>query len=349
MQLMLDRSSPLYIPPRADPRLVGWTLAFLRACSAANYERSLAILARLGWRAGACIREIIESERIDCEYRRRGWLEVFRSPEGLQEGRETAEKLRRFGYNVDDMTGDQLRDRELAYGEEVVGALHYTDSAFADPEQFVTALAARASGHGARLLFETEARRLVVEDGRFSSVELGDGGRIGGDRVVLAAGAWTTGLAAAIGVRVPMQPGKGYHIDLAKVPFRPSTTSVLAETFIAVTPLGAGLRLAGTVELSGLDQSISRDRLERLIGGARCYLRGLERSEVVSEWCGLRPLTADGLPVIGWARRVAGVFIATGHAMMGFLLGPLTGLLASEILLDGGPSIEIGPLRADRF
>ena len=188
-----------------------------------------------------------------------------------------------------------------------------------------------------------------MKDGRFRSVELRDGRRIDGDRVVLAAGSWTTGLAAAIGVRVPMQPGKGYHIDLAAVPFRPSTTCVLAETFVAVTPLGEGLRLAGTIELSGLDQRISRDRLERLMTGARSYLRGIDSAEVVSEWCGLRPLTADGLPAIGWARGVEGVFIATGHAMMGFLLGPLTGLLASEILLDGSPSIEIGPMRADRF
>jgi D-amino-acid dehydrogenase len=349
LRLLLDRSSPLYIPPRLDASLIGWTLSFLRACSAASYERSLGILARLGWKAGACLHEIIEGERIDCEYQRRGWLEIFRTAEGLRSGMETAEKLRRFGYNVDEMTGEELRGREPAYNEEVVGALHYTDSAFADPCKFVTAIAARASNHGARMLFETEARRLVVEDGRFRSVELSDGRRVDGDRVVLAAGSWTTGLAAAIGIRVPMQPGKGYHIDLSNIQVRPSTTSVLAETFVAVTPLGEGLRLAGTIELSGLDRRISRDRLERLMSGARSYLLGIERAEVVSEWCGLRPLTADGLPAIGWARGADGVFIATGHAMMGFLLGPLTGLLASEILLDGSPSIEIGPLSADRF
>ncbi len=349
LRLLLDRASPLYIPPRLDPRLIGWTLSFLRACSAASYERSLEILARLGWKAGACISEIIDGESIECEYHRRGWLEVFRTAEAMQEGRETADRLRPFGYNIEEVSAEELRRREPAFSEGVVGALHYTDSAFANPEKFVIALAARAANHGARLLFETEARRVVVNDGRFRSVELCDGRRINGDRVVLAAGAWTTGLAAAIGVRVPMQPGKGYHIDLAAVPFRPSTTCVLAETFVAVTPLGEGLRLAGTVELSGLDLRISRDRLERLMTGARSYLRGIDSAEVVSEWCGLRPLTADGLPAIGWARGVEGVFIATGHAMMGFQLGPLTGLLASEILLDGSPSIEIGTMRADRF
>jgi D-amino-acid dehydrogenase len=349
VRLVLDRSSPLFIPPRLDPWLLAWTISFLRACSSATYERSLAFLAGLGWKAGECIREIVESEKIECEYHRRGWLEVFRTSHGMEEGRVTAGKLIRHGYDVEEMTGGQLREREPAYGEEVVGALHYTDSAFADPEKFVIALADRASKNGARALFETEARRLIVEGGRFRSVELSDGGRVEGDRVVLAAGSWTTPLAAAAGIRMPMQPGKGYHIDLSGVPVRPSTTSVLAETFVAVTPLERGLRLAGTIELSGLDLRISRDRLERLIGGARAYLRGIDGAEVASEWCGLRPLTADGLPAIGWAKGAEGVFIATGHAMMGFLLGPLTGMLASEIILDGGPSLEIGPLRADRF
>jgi D-amino-acid dehydrogenase len=349
LRLMLDRSSPLYIPPRPDLRLIAWTLSFLRACTAVAYERSLEILGRLGWQAGACIRELIESENIGCEYRRRGWLEVFRTAAGLRSGRKTADRLRRFGYNVDEMTGKQLRAREPAYSEEVVGALHYTDSAFANPRSFITGLAARASAYGARMLFETEARRLILENGRFRCLELVGDRRIEASRVVLAAGSWTTGLAAAIGIRIPMQPGKGYHMDLVGAPARPSTTSVLAETFVAATPLGDGLRLAGTVELSGLDQRISRDRLERLRTGARSYILGIEEADVASEWCGLRPLTADGLPAIGWAGGVEGVFIATGHAMMGFLLGPLTGKLASEILLDGSPSIDIAPLRADRF
>jgi D-amino-acid dehydrogenase len=170
-----------------------------------------------------------------------------------------------------------------------------------------------------------------------------------GDRLGLAAGSWTSRLARDIGVRVPLQAGKGYHVNLSGLPVRPGTTSVLAETFVAVTPLDGGLRLAGTVELSGLNLRIAPHRLARLSAGARDYLRGIDEARVESTWCGLRPLTPDGLPAIGWAPRARGVFIATGHAMMGFLLGPLTGRLVSEALLDGRLSLDAGAMRADRF
>jgi D-amino-acid dehydrogenase len=180
-------------------------------------------------------------------------------------------------------------------------------------------------------------------------VELGDGRMLQGNRLVLAAGSWTPALARSIGVRVPMQAGKGYHVNLSGLPLRPSTTCVLAETFVAVTPLDGGLRLAGTVELSGVNLQMMRRRLERLGAGAGDYLEGIGEARVDSTWCGLRPLTGDGLPVVGWAPRPEGVYVTTGHAMMGFLLGPLTGKLAAEELLDGAPSLDITALRADRF
>jgi D-amino-acid dehydrogenase len=178
---------------------------------------------------------------------------------------------------------------------------------------------------------------------------LDDGRTIDADRLVLAAGSWTTRLARTIGIDIPMQPGKGYHVDLDETSHLPSTTCVLAETFVAATPLNGGLRLAGTVELSGMNLEIVQKRLEMLSVGARAYIRGIDEARVRSTWCGLRPLTADGLPVIGWAPGVDGVFVATGHAMMGFLLGPLTGRLASEALLDGKTSLDVAALAADRF
>jgi D-amino-acid dehydrogenase len=267
----------------------------------------------------------------------------------MRHGREVAETLRGFNYRVDELSGDELRAREPAYRDEVHGALHYTDSAFANPGQLVAGLAAVVTRLGVELQSESGVARIRVHDGRFTGVELEDGRVVEGRHLVLAAGSWTTVLARSIGIRVPMQAGKGYHVNLGGIGVRPSTTCVLAETLVAVTPLDGGLRLAGTVELSGLDLTVATHRLEHLRRGARDYIRAIDGARVESTWCGLRPLTADGLPVIGWAPRVGGVYIATGHAMMGFLLGPLSGRLVAESILDGAPSMEIGPMRADRF
>jgi D-amino-acid dehydrogenase len=125
--------------------------------------------------------------------------------------------------------------------------------------------------------------------------------------------------------------------------------SVLAEQHVAVTPMSGMLRLSGTVEFSGINHRMVQKRLDQLTAAARLYLRGIGQTQTVSEWCGLRPCTADGLPVVGWALRPEGVFIATGHARMGFTLGPVTGRLASECILDGAASMDISAMRADRF
>jgi D-amino-acid dehydrogenase len=348
-KLLFDGGSPLYIRPRIDPALVRWTIEFLWACRRSRYTRSIELLSRLGWEAASCMHNLIESEGLSCEYKRRGWLEVFLDSSTMAECRRTADSLRRLGYSVMELNGDQLRQREPAYRKDVVGALHYRDSSFADPGRFIAALAERVAGYGVEIRAETEVRRLVVSGGSCRGVELREGTIIEAPRVVLAAGAWTSALAKDAGVPLPMQAGKGYHMDLIRTAARPSTASVLAETFVAVTPLGAGLRLAGTVELGGLDLAMNTERLARLRQGAAEYIRGLDEAVVKSTWCGLRPMTADGLPIVGWAPGVRGLFVATGHAMMGFLLGPLTGRLAAEMILDRDCSVDIAALSPGRF
>jgi D-amino-acid dehydrogenase len=342
-------TNPLYIAPRLDGALVAWLVAFGRACARERFDRSMNLLAEMGWAAGECIRDLIEEEKIDCGYRQSGWLEVFRTERAFEESCRASASLERHGYTVTRLSGDRLREKQPAFRREVVGALHYEDSAFAHPGRLLLGLADRVRSAGVEVRTGREVRRIELQDGRFTGVHLDDGERVGADRAVLAAGAWTTPLARSIGVRIPMQAGKGYHLELDGVSARPATACVLAETFVAVTPLGDGLRLAGTVELSGLNLRRNEKRIAMLSHGARRYIRDLDRAHVRSTWCGLRPMTGDGLPVIGWAPGIRGIFVVTGHAMMGFLLGPLSGRLASEALLDGSTSIDIEALSAERF
>lgn len=348
-RLLFDRASPVYLALRLDPTLPAWLLSFLRACGRGPYERSLALLARMGRAASDCFRQVVEEEGLDCEYHPSGWIEVFAAARAMEKGRRDAEHLRRLGYAVEELTGDELREREPVFLDRVHGALYYRDAAFANPGRFVRGLAAAAGRQGAELMAENEVKNIRLRNGGFQGVDLADGRRLEGKRLVLAAGCWTTGLAREIGVRVPMQAGKGYHLNLSDIESAPGTACVLAEVFVAVTPLDGGLRLAGTVEMSGLNLRMVERRLERLRSGARAYLRGIDEGRVESTWCGLRPLTSDGLPVIGWAPGVRNVFVATGHAMMGFLLGPLTGKLAGEALLGDPPSLDLAGLAADRF
>ncbi len=348
-RLLFSPVNPVYVRPRLDPSLPGWLFGFLRACRASRFDRSVRILADLGWPAGETFRELVESEKIACEYQKSGWLEVFRTEQARDEARGFAERLSELGYEIDDLDGEELRDEDPAFSASVIGALHHKDSAFANPGSFMRGLAEAAERRGVTLRSGSPVERLLTSNGEATGVELEDGERVEARRVLLAGGVWSTGLARTAGVRLPMQAGKGYRVELGGLDVRPRTACVLAETFVAVTPLAGGLQLAGTVELSGLGLTMRRRRLEMLRLGAREYLAGIDGARELSAWCGHRPMTADGLPVIGEAPSVRRLYVATGHAMMGFLLGPVTGRLISELMLDGASSFDLTELSPARF
>jgi D-amino-acid dehydrogenase len=349
LRMLFDPVNPLYIPPRFDLQLLKWLWQFRRSCNEPHFEHSMRILAELGWATGALFDQLVDDERLECEYHRTGWIEVFRSQQRFQQGLDEAELLRTYGYHADVLSGDELVQREPAFLPGVAGAVHYTDSRFANPQRFIAEVAERAMQHGAAIRTRTEVRSIIVDGGRFIAVELDTGERIAGDDLVLAGGIWSSELARSIGVNVPMQAGKGYNMVITRPQPCPSTTCVLAETFVAVTPIGGGLRLAGTVEFSGINDRMLERRVEALRVGSRQFLMGIDEAQTLSMWCGLRPCTADGLPVIGWAPGVEGVFIATGHAMMGFALGPVTGKLVAEAILDGRTSIDVSALSPERY
>ncbi len=373
MRMLFNPLNPLYIPPRLDRELISWMWRFRKACSSEHFERSMKALAELGFAAGEAFDALIDDENIQCEYHRTGWLDVFGTESRFSQGRAEAELIRSYGYDVHVLSGTELRFREPAFKEGIVGAAHYTDSRFANPGLFLREIAHRARQQGAALRNGVEVRSIERKGDTCIGVVLETGERLSAQTIILAGGIWSSQLARRIGVNIPMQPGKGYHMNvlLPETSPRVSTTSVLAESFVAVTPItplesqvhaapgsngtksqlsrSNALRLAGTVEFSGMNHNLVHSRLDMLRRGAREYLHGIDQAEVHSTWCGLRPCTADGLPVIGWASEVANLYIATGHAMMGFALGPITGRIICESLLEGEPSVDIRAFSPARY
>jgi D-amino-acid dehydrogenase len=349
MKMLFDPANPLYIPLRWDPDLFRWLWDFRKACTERQFNHSMRILAEMGWLAGECFDQIIDEEQLDCEYHRTGWMEVFATHARFEQGRREAELLREYGYTAIEVSQEQLREEEPAFLPHILGGVHYPESRFAQPQKVLRELGDRAAARGATVRTGVEVKRLLVENGSAVGAELADGEEVRGDCVVLAAGMWSTQIARAIGVTIPMQAGKGYHLELTQPSPCITRACVLAETYVAMNPTGGVLRLAGTIEFSGINDRMVRKRLDVLKIGAAKYLHDIEDQRIVHEWCGLRPCTADGLPVIGWAPQVADLFIATGHAMMGFALGPVTGRLACEAILDGETSMDLSPLSPGRF
>jgi D-amino-acid dehydrogenase len=150
-------------------------------------------------------------------------------------------------------------------------------------------------------------------------------------------------------LRLPIQAAKGYSVTVKAPQAAPQRPLLLSEARIAVTPLGELLRFAGTLEIAGLDFSINQRRVNAIRRGAPRYLTGMDDLELVEIWRGLRPVTPDGLPIIGRAPGYDNLILAAGHAMIGQSLGPITGKLVAQVAWGEPPAMDLAPLRAERF
>jgi D-amino-acid dehydrogenase len=281
-------------------------------------------------------------------YENPGRLEVCRSQRAFQTACAEAELIGSFGFSSRRLSGAEVKQFEPAVQGKVAGAIYYPDSGFCDPLRFVLRLANAAQGLGAEVRTNTPVTDLRIENGRVVSV-VAVGEEIDADAVVLACGSWTPQLTQRLGLRLPVQPGKGYHVDLGLPVLGPRMPIVLLEERIFATPLEGVLRLAGTMEFSGFHLHLRPARLKMLTQGAARYFPHMEHACIRSRWCHLRPMTPDGLPIIGPAPLARNVWIATGHGMLGLTQGPATGKLVAEWIIEGHPGLDLTPLRPERF
>jgi D-amino-acid dehydrogenase len=287
---------------------------------------------------------------------------MFRTPAGAAVARHESEFARGQGFTPREVARDELHERQPALSDGVRGAFHYSEGRSMDPYGFVRAVAAQASAAGAEFRSGVEVEAVLTGGGRARGVRT----RVGdfeASAVVLATGAYSAELYRRLGFPLPVIPAKGYHLDLANRASPPgaddrpidalgvSEPCLLVETSVFCTPLPGRLRLAGTLEFSGVNDRIRRQRLEQLRRGARLYLDGLDVPAVttVSEWCGLRPCTPDGLPAVGALPGWADLYAATGHAMLGLTFGPVTGEILADLLLEGRRSPALTALDPSRF
>lgn len=349
---MADPTSPLYVKPRWDPALWRWLAEFAVHCTDAHVEACMEVMSPLGLEALRLFDAAVEEEEIACGYRKDGYFDVCRTEKGVAEARHEAEIIAKRGYHPQVMDAAALRSAEPALGDVVVGGVYYPEARTLDPYAFTVGLADAARRHGAVVREGVEVREVVLEGARAAGVRLADGEVVGADAVALCTGPFSLALARRLGTRLPVQPGKGYHRDLpVGAGSAPALriACVLNEHSVFCTPLDGFVRFAGTMEFSGLNHVLRRPRLEQLTTAAARFFPGLEARNPLSEWCGLRPVASDGLPIVGPLPGVEGVVAATGHGMLGLTLGPVTGKVVGDWILDGGTDRRWTRLSPARF
>ncbi|MEO2123890.1 MAG: FAD-dependent oxidoreductase, partial [bacterium] len=340
---LLDQESPLYIPPRWDPNLWRWLRDFVRYCTDEHVEECMKVMAPLGKKALQSFDDIIEEEAIECGYIRSGYYKVCVTEPGLVSARNEAAAIEAYGYHPECISSEELRRREPEFSSELLGGIHYPESRSLNPLKFLKALTESARLRGARISEGVSVLSMSIISGRVVGLRTNEG-EVGADAVVLATGPFSAGILNEVGIQLPLQPGKGYHRDYSlglggAPPIK--VACELSEASVFCTPMGDFVRFAGTMEFSGLNRVMRTPRLDQLTNAARRCFPGLGSDGPKSEWCGLRPMASDGMPIIGSIQDIKGLSVATGHGMLGLTLGPVTGeMIAREILDADEPQLK---------
>lgn len=350
MKWLLDSSSPLYIKPRLSPALVRWLLGFVAASSESRMRRGMPVLRALGVEGLKAFDEICTSGPLDAGYRQTGILSLYLTQAALDGALAGAGPLREsYGVEAEAWDSAAVHERVPAALPDVVGGVFTAEDGHVDPCKLTRGLARLAEERGAAVLTATEAIGFTRAGRRVTGV-MTTRGLVHADLVVLAAGVWSARLARGLGMSLPLQPAKGYSIMVPRPAGVPADLALyLPEGHACVTPFGDGLRFAGTLELSGINDRVLVDRVTAIRRGAGRYFAGAETAPMVELWRGLRPMTSDGLPMVGRAAAYDNLVVATGHNMNGIMYGPVTGKLVAEIVSGRETSVDLSLLRPERF
>lgn len=352
LRWMANPESPFYIKPRLDRDLIAWLWRFRGACTEAHVNRAAPVIRDLSHASLSLFKELAGIEGFDFGFRHDGVIGVYRTEAGLAEGRHEAHVLERHGIVAKVLDGPAARDLEPALSDEVRGVVHFPDDAHITPDRFVRGLARIVESLGVDVRTGAEVLGVCRAGRRVTAVET-TRGTLACEQLVLAAGSWSAGLGRGLGLALPIQPAKGYSVTYEMPEGGPRMPMLLGEARVGVTPMRTErsqvLRFAGTLELAGLDLSINRRRVDAIRRAARHYLRLSEEPPLIEIWRGLRPCTPDGLPYLGRPSSLDNVVVATGHAMIGVSLGPVTGMLVAQIVAGDRPALDLAPLDPDRF
>jgi D-amino-acid dehydrogenase len=344
---MLSRDSPLYISPLAAPRLARWLWRFWRHCNRRDFLAGFHAVATLN-RLTLPLFDELDADGFGMELHRDGLLYTFLDPDLAAKAHEHFALLGEYGYRAPEVLDRAgLHALEPALSDQVRAGFYVDREYHVRPETLNAAYAQRIRAFGGEVREGVTVTGPARRNGRLTGVET-PGGTVEGDRVLLAAGAWTGLLARPFGLRLPVQAGKGYSVTMAAAPAF-SRPLYLGDVKVGSSPFEGAYRFAGTMELSGINERLDRRRLagvRRVIGR---YFREPLADGPAAEWVGMRPLTPDGLPLLGAAGGHDNLFVASGHAMLGITLAPATGRVMAELMTGRPPSAPLEPFAPGRF
>ncbi len=342
------RDAALHVHPSYMPQMAGFLKRFARSGTAAAYRRGVHALAQLG-RGVPHAYDLLAEDGIGTHAYRGGYLVAHRSRDAAVEERARIFDMAALGVCARPeplLEVAALHATEPLLGDAAVAGFVIPGERWIDPSLLLDDLTTAVRDAGVDL--RTAAGVTSIHD-LGDAVEVDTArGRVDGAVVVVAAGVWSRDLVAPLGVKLPMHAGKGY--SFAVHPARmPERVLHLPDAHVMATPFGDRLRIAGTMEFDGTTERFNPERIAAIVDGLAPMLRDVDLHDRTQEWVGPRPMTPDGLPVLGAIAGHPRVVLATGHNMLGITLGPVTGATIAKLLVAGDAGIDLAPFSAQRF
>ena len=353
LRAMLHPESPFYVRPRLDPDLIRWGLLFQRSATKAHVERAAPALTALHLASRGCYEAFADLFGGAFRLTRRGLLMLCKEEKTLHEEGELVPKAIALGMPAQLLSAAESAALDPGIEMDIAGSVYFPMDCHFNPSEFVGLLTEAIVRGGVQIVWGTEVTGWRTAEGGGGDITevVTSAGEYRADEVVLAAGSWSPSVARDLKLDIPLQAGKGYSVTVAAPKQLPEICSILTEARVAVTPMGRSLRFGGTMEITGLDESVSRPRVNGILNSIPKYFPAFAGEDYshLPVWKGLRPCSPDGLPYVGRAPRYRNLTVATGHAMMGMSLAPITGKIVAALLAGTPVPVDIDLLRVDRF
>jgi D-amino-acid dehydrogenase len=351
LKWMLSSRSPFYIKPRLDSDLIRWGWLFSRHCTEEHRRRSAPILRDLCLESRALFLELSDITGDNFELKQEGLLNLCQKQETLDKySKGLAALCNELGVEARTLNAQETAVLEPGAKLQVAGAIYFPIDAHVSPRLFVPAMVALLKEMGVQFAWNTSVYGWRAEAGRIVGVST-TGGDLLADEYVLTGGSWSPAMVQGLGIRLPMQAGKGYSLTMDRPRLHLKKSMILTERRVAVTPMGEKLRFGGTMEIAGHTDRVRPERVEQIIAGAKAFMPELTDADFagIKPWFGYRPVSPDGMPYIGRLGRYANLSTASGHAMLGLTLAPISGKLIAEVLGGRKPSVDLSLLNPNRF
>ena len=349
LKYMFNSSSPFYMKPRLDLDFLRWTLYFKKSSTKAKVEKAMPVIRDINLLS----RELYEGIRAsgdlgDFNIGDQGLMMVYQTNEAFDHEMEVVKKGAEMGLVGKHLSKEELKKLEPGVDFNAEGAILWECDRHTTPPLIMKRMVEYLQRSGVAIHKNEVVTDLSFSEGRISEVKTANTS-YKADEVVFAAGSWTSELSKKLNLKLPLQAGKGYRINVEE-PTNITMPAILMEKKIAVTPMEGFTRFAGTMEFSGINHIIRKERVEAIAQGVEQYYQGLHITEKdkTNAQCGLRPVSPDGLPYIGRPKAFDNLIVATGHAMMGWSLGPATGKLVTELISGSKLSMDITPFYPER-